>query len=101
MRERIDRKTDENLYQPKIHSKRIRALYSLKLKTDKPMTVLLDQAIHDLAEHYHVGQQLEEEQVYQQVDPETWEDIREVRKLLDQLDYLKCLEELEQFKSNE
>jgi hypothetical protein len=42
MENRIDRKNDESLYQPKIHSERIRALYQLKQDTGKPMTVLLD-----------------------------------------------------------
>jgi len=48
MENRIDRKDDESLYQPKIHSERIKTLYGLKQATGKPMTVLLDQAIHDL-----------------------------------------------------
>lgn len=47
MRERINRQTDEDLYQPKIHSQRIRELYGLKLITGLPMTVLLDYAIQD------------------------------------------------------
>ncbi len=45
MKERIDRQGDENLYQPKIHSNRIRELYALKVITGLPMTVLVDQAI--------------------------------------------------------
>jgi hypothetical protein len=44
MENRIDRKDDESLYQPKIYSERIRALYQIKQTTGKPMTVLLDQA---------------------------------------------------------
>ena len=100
MENRIDRKGDESLYQPKIHSDRIRTLYGLKQETGKPMTVLLDQAIHDLAERYRVERQLIEEPVYQNVDAETWEEICEVRRLLDQMDYQKCLDELEQIKNN-
>ena len=50
MKERIDRKTDENLYQPKIHSRRIRELYALKEMTGIPMTVLVDLAIQELIE---------------------------------------------------
>ena len=50
MKERIDRKTDENLYQPKIHSRRIRELYTLRVMTGIPMTVLVDLAIRDLLE---------------------------------------------------
>ena len=100
MENRIDRKGDESLYQPKIHSNRIRTLYRLKQATRLPMTVLVDKAIHDLAERYQVEDQIAEEPIYQKVDPETWEEIREVRRLLDQVDYLNCLDELEQFKGN-
>jgi hypothetical protein len=42
MENRIDRKDDQSLYQPKIHSERVKTLYSLKQATGKPMTVLLD-----------------------------------------------------------
>jgi hypothetical protein len=61
MENRIDRKNDESLYQPKIHSERIKALYGLKQATGKPMTVLLDQAIRDLAANYGIIYQFEEE----------------------------------------
>ena len=46
--ERVDRSNDENLYQPKIHSKRIRELYQLKLSTGLPLTVLIDMVISNL-----------------------------------------------------
>ena len=101
MENRIDRRGDESLYQPKIHSDRIRTLYGLKKETGLPMTVLVDQAIHNLAERYTVERQLGEEPVYQRVEPEIWEEICEIRRLLDQLDYLKCLGELAKFKDNE
>lgn len=102
MENRIDRKDDESLYQPKIHSERIRTLYQLKLETGKPMTVLLDQAIRDLAASYGVEfhPERQEEPVFEKVEEETWEDIREYRGLLDQLDYIKCLVELEKIKGN-
>lgn len=45
MGERINRRTDEKFYQPKIHSDRIRSLYRIKLVTGIPLTVLLDMAI--------------------------------------------------------
>ena len=45
MKERINRQGDENLYQPKIHSDRIRSLYQIKLVTGIPLTVLVDMAI--------------------------------------------------------
>ena len=101
MENRIDRKDDESLYQPKIHSERIKTLYSLKQATGTPMTVLLDQAIRDLAENYGVIYQFEEEPVLEKVEQETWEDIREYRELLDKMEYLKCLDELEKIKRNE
>lgn len=50
MKERIDRQADENLYQPKIHSERIRSLYQIKLVTGLPLTVLLDMAIEEFLE---------------------------------------------------
>jgi hypothetical protein len=100
MENRINRKGDESLYQPKIHSDRIKTLYGLKLKTGKPMTVLLDQAIHDLSERYQVEQDLEGAPALENIEPETWEEIYEVPRLLDQIDYLKCLEELKQFKDH-
>jgi hypothetical protein len=100
MENRIDRKNDESLYQPKIHSDRIRELYNLKQVTSLPMTVLLDQAIRDLKANYGVIYQFEEEPVLEQVDQETWEDIREYREFLDRLDYEKCLEELEKIRRN-
>ena len=101
MENRIDRKDDESLYQPKIHSERVRALYQLKQATGKPMTVLLDQAIRDLAENYGVIYQFEEEPILEKVEQETWEDIREYRQLLDKVEYLKCLDELEKLKNHE
>lgn len=58
MKERIDRRTDENLYQPKIHSGRIRDLYSLKVITGLPMTVLVDQAIHDFIRKSEINQEV-------------------------------------------
>src|SRR5688572_30967311 len=96
MEKRIDRKNDEALYQPKVHSDRIRELYNLKLATGKPMTVLLDQAIRDLAANYGLIYQFEEEPVLEQVDQETWEEIAEYRNFLDQLEYQRCLGELEE-----
>ena len=102
MENRIDRKNDESLYQPKIHSERIKTLYNLKQVTGKPMTVLLDQAIHELAERHGTIYSVEEEPVSEEareeVKVETWEEYQEYRELLDEMDYLKCLEELEKIK---
>ena len=43
----ISRKDDEDFYQPKIHSEKIRQLYAIKEETGIPMTVLLDIAIKE------------------------------------------------------
>ena len=66
------------------------------------MTVLLDQAIRDFAANYGVEYhpEFEEEPILGKVDKETWEEICEYRRFLDQLDYQKCLEELEKIKGN-
>src|SRR5258708_36197224 len=101
MENRIDRKDDESVYQPRIHSERVKTLYNLKEATGKPMTVLLDQAIRDLAANYGVVYQFEEEPPLEKVDQETWEDIREYRELLDKVDYLKNLDELAKIKNYE
>jgi len=101
MENRIDRKDDESLYQPKIHSERVRTLYSLKQATGKPMTVLLDLAIRALAANYGVIYQFEEEPVLEKVEQETWEEIREYRNFLDGLEYQRCLDELEKIKANQ
>jgi hypothetical protein len=98
MENRIDRRDDESLYQPKIHSERIRTLYNIKQVTGKPMTVLLDQAIRDLAQSYSV-EFPEEEPIEKPIVVETWEEFCEYRAFLDRLDYLKCLQELEKIKS--
>ena len=95
----IDRKDDESLYQPKIHSGRIRALYQIKQVTGTPMTVLVDQALRDLTESYRT-ENLDDDPVMEQVREETWEEICEYKQELDRLDYLKCLAELEKIKGN-
>ena len=101
MENRIDRKNDEALYQPKVHSDRIKELYNLKQVTGLPMTVLLDQAIRDLAASYGTNNLLGEGPILEKVDQETWEQICEYRKFLDQLEYQRCLEELEKIISSD
>src|SRR5215475_11410436 len=101
MENRIDRENDESLYQPRVHSDRIRELYNLKLATGMPMTVLLDQAIRDLTASYGVDSPLQEEPILEQVDQETWEEIAEYRRFLDQLEYQTCLNEIEKIKNYE
>ena len=100
MENRISRKDDERLYQPKIHSERIRTLYHLKQETGKPMTVLLDQAISELAERHGTIYSLEEEPTFEQMQEETWEEYREYSELLDQLELMRVQKELEKIKGN-
>ena len=52
MKDRIDRRDDENLYQPKIHSDRIRDLHKIGMETGLPMTVLIDYAIRSYINAY-------------------------------------------------
>jgi hypothetical protein len=100
MENRIDRKSDERLYQPPIHSDRVRELYNLKQATGIAMTVLLDQAIRDLKANYGVIYQFEEEPILEKVDQETWEEISEYIKFLDQLEIQKCSDELEEIRKS-
>ena len=100
MENRIDRKNDESLYQPKIHSERIRSLYRLKQETGKPMTVLLDQAIQDFAASFGNQFPMSEQSFLRNADQETWEEICEYRRFLDDLEYQRCLKELEEIKRN-
>ena len=99
MENRIDRKGDESLCQPKIHSERVRSLYQIKQATGKPMTVLLDQAIREFAASYGTQSTLEDMQILQKADQETWEEICEYRRSLDEWEYQKCLGELEKIKN--
>ncbi len=64
------------------------------------MTVLLDQAISELAERHGTIYSLEEEPTFEKMQEETWEEYREYRELLDQLEILRCREELEEIKGN-
>ena len=63
------------------------------------MTVLLDQAIRDLKTNYGVIYQFEEDPVLEKVEQETWEEISEYRSFLDQLEYQRCLDELQEIMS--
>lgn len=57
---RVRRVDDETVYQPRIHSSRIRELYLIKEATGIPMTVLLDRAIADLLESYKANNEKED-----------------------------------------
>jgi hypothetical protein len=48
--ERLSRSNDERLYQPRIHSRWIRALYRIRSETGEPMTVLVDRALAEFVE---------------------------------------------------
>lgn len=100
MEKRIDRKGDESLYQPKIRSERIRELYHIREATGAPMTVLLDFAIREFVASYGSPGHIGEEPFLQKVDQETWEEICEYRRFLDQEDYRACQEELAEIIKN-
>jgi hypothetical protein len=53
--ERIRRHDDERLYQPRIHSRRIRELYRISKKTGEAITVLVDRALQEFIEHQSPG----------------------------------------------
>ncbi len=53
MNEKMSWKGDEKLYQPRIHSERIRELHQIGEETGLPMTVILDLAIRVLTEEYN------------------------------------------------
>jgi len=53
MKERVGRNDDEKLYQPKIHSDRIRELYTIGTETGIPLTVLVDFAIQSYIKEYY------------------------------------------------
>ena len=59
------------------------------------MTVLLDQAIREMAEGYPTKYYPREESVMKEVREETWEEICEYREYLNRIDYLTCLAKLE------
>jgi hypothetical protein len=50
--ERVRRDDDERLYQPRIHSRHIRALHQISVELGEPMTVLVDQALSQYIERY-------------------------------------------------
>jgi hypothetical protein len=100
MENRVDRKSDESVYQPKIHRDRIRVLYGLKLHTGMPMTVLVDKAIRDLAEHYDY-QLPGEDQVEVPPETETWDELCEYVDFLNNLDLLEYMTKLGIACSNE
>ena len=54
--ERIRRYDDERLYQPRIHSKRIRELHRISEATGEPMTVLVDQALSEFIERQRLDE---------------------------------------------
>ena len=50
--ERMNWDDDEKLYQPRIHSQRIRALHQISGELGEPMTVLVDQALAQYIDQY-------------------------------------------------
>ena len=72
MGERIVRENDENLYQPKIHSERIRDLYPIVEETKIPMTVLIDFAIRSFVIKYREAQENRREPI-ESIEPQVYE----------------------------
>jgi len=58
--EKIDRTDDERLYQPSIHSRWIRELHVISKEQGEPMTVLVDRALKEFVERYHLSQEEDE-----------------------------------------
>lgn len=52
MKERMNWSDDERLYQPRIHSKRIRSLHAIREETGLPMTRLVDRALEEFLHCY-------------------------------------------------
>ena len=52
MTERMSWKDDERLYQPRIHSRRIRELHKISELTGQPMTLIVDIALRRFTENY-------------------------------------------------
>ena len=52
MKERVCRDGDENVYQPRIHSDRIKELYTIGQETGLPLTVLVDYALRSYVNAY-------------------------------------------------
>ena len=79
MSERIDRRDDERLYQPAIHSDRIKILHLIKERTGIPMTVHVDRAIGEYVANYKTGE-------LEFIESEPWEELQEYIELLNQKD---------------
>ena len=75
MKDRINRKTDENLYQPRVHSDRIRELHLISVDDGNHMTVHLDKAIREYVDNYITGK-------VEWIEDESWEEhIEEIETL--------------------
>jgi hypothetical protein len=77
MSERINRKDDRRVYQPKIHVKRIHQLHELSVVTGKPQTVLVEEA---LAQYLA---QLPEAREEIQPDYNPWDDAEDLTTYLE------------------
>lgn len=79
MAERINRKTDEKLYQPAIHSDRVRELHLISVDDGKHMTVHLDKAIREYVENYITGK-------VEWIEDQSWEEHLEEIETLNNID---------------
>ncbi len=85
MKERINRKVDKRVYQPRIRAIRIKDLHAMKEFTKRPMTVLVDEALSIYLANFMTSPEYEAwcEQIERRIDemreeePNTdeWEDL--------------------------
>ena len=75
MGERIKRQTDENVYQPKIHSERIKELFEIRVQTGFPLTVLVDTAIREFVGKYRARLSNEDIKRFEPGDVDDFEDL--------------------------
>jgi len=79
MRERINRQGDKKVYQPQLHSKRVKDLHFIKEKTGEPMTIHLDRAVCEYTRNYKTGE-------VEFIEDQTWEDHLEEIETLNKID---------------
>ena len=71
--ERISRHDDERLYQPRIHSRRIRELHRISEETGQAMTVLVHRALEEFIDRRrsHDGQSEADDEEQEQLSDRT------------------------------
>ena len=85
MKERINRKDDKRVYQPRIRASRIKDLHQMKEFTRRPMTVLVDEALSIFLVNFMTSPEYVawceyvdrgvDELLEKRSDPEDWDDL--------------------------